>query len=164
MTMFKTNYLRMKTSLLTLVLYLSIFSYVNAQDALPSTGSFGESIDKKGAIPVKKLPQKLEDDQALDIKLKGTVTEVCQAKGCWMTIDIGDGETMRVKFKDYGFFVPKDAAGKTAIMHGVAKKEEVSVDELKHLAEDAGQSEAEINAITEPQVELTFVADGVIIK
>jgi hypothetical protein len=106
----------------------------------------------------------LEDDQALDIKLKGTVTEVCQAKGCWMTIDIGDGETMRVKFKDYGFFVPKDAAGKTAIMHGVAKKEEVSVDELKHLAEDAGQSEAEINAITEPQVELTFVADGVIIK
>jgi hypothetical protein len=116
--------------------FFFLFSqYVKAQDALPSTGSFGEAIDKKGAIPVRKLPQKLEDDQAQDIKVKGTVTEVCQAKGCWMKIDLGDGETMRVKFKDYGFFVPKDAAGKTAIMHGVAKKEEVSVDELKHLAE-----------------------------
>jgi hypothetical protein len=154
----------MKTHILTLILFISSCLFVRAQDTLPSTGSFGASIDKKGAISVQKLPQKLEDVQSVDIKVKGVVTEVCQAKGCWMTIDLGEGETMRVKFKDYGFFVPKDAAGKTAIMQGVAQKEEVSVADLRHLAQDAGKSEAEINAITEPRVELTFVADGVIIK
>ena len=81
-----------------------------------------------------------------------------------MTIDLGNDELMRVKFKDYGFFVPKDAAGKTAIMQGVAKNEIVGVDELRHLAEDAGKPEKEINAIDKPTQELTFVAEGVIIK
>lgn len=129
-----------------------------------STGNFGEAISKKGAISVKKLPQKMEDLESLEIKVKGTITGVCQAKGCWMTIDLGDNELMRVKFKDYGFFVPKDVTGKTAIVRGVAKKEIIGVEELKHLAEDAGKSEKAINAIDKPKEELTFVADGVIIQ
>lgn len=129
-----------------------------------STGNFGETISKKGAISVKKLPQKMEDVESLEIKVKGTITGVCQAKGCWMTIDLGDNELMRVTFKDYGFFVPKDVTGKTAIVRGVAKKEIIGVEELKHLAEDAGKSEKAINAIDKPKEELTFVADGVIIQ
>jgi hypothetical protein len=96
--------------------------------------------------------------------VKGEIKEVCQAKGCWMTLDMGDGELLRVKFKDYAFFVPKDAAGKTAIVQGTAQKETISVDELRHLAEDAGKTENEINSITNPKEELTFVAEGVIIR
>jgi hypothetical protein len=46
----------------------------------------------------------------------------------------------------------------------VAVKEMVSVEDLRHLAEDAGKSEAEIEAITHPREELTFVAEGVIIQ
>lgn len=137
--------------------------FVLAQKEKP-TGNFGEAISKKGAISVKKLPQKMEDLESLEIKVKGTITGVCQAKGCWMTIDLGDNELMRVKFKDYGFFVPKDVTGKTAIVRGVAKKEIIGVEELKHLAEDAGKSEKAINAIDKPKEELTFVADGVIIQ
>lgn len=137
--------------------------FVLAQKEKP-TGNFGEAISKKGAISVKKLPQKMEDLESLEIKVKGTITGVCQAKGCWMTIDLGDNELMRVTFKDYGFFVPKDVTGKTAIVRGVAKKEIIGVEELKHLAEDAGKSEKAINAIDKPKEELTFVADGVIIQ
>lgn len=81
-----------------------------------------------------------------------------------MTIDKGDGTTMRVKFKDYGFFVPKDIAGKTAIMEGMARMETTSVDEQRHYAEDAGKTKAEIEAITQPTRELVFEASGVIIK
>ncbi|MBK6732010.1 MAG: DUF4920 domain-containing protein [Bacteroidetes bacterium] len=44
-------------------------------------------------------------------KVKGTVTSVCQNKGCWMKLDLGNGESMRVTFKDYGFFVPKEKQG-----------------------------------------------------
>lgn len=148
--------------LLVCLLVMATLSY--AQDNNKTSGVFGEEIDKKGAMPAKKLPGKLDADEELNVKVKGTISEVCQSKGCWMTIDLGDGEMMRVKFKDYGFFVPKDAAGKTVIMEGVAKKELVDVKELQHLAEDAGKSEAEINAIDEPVEEITFVADGVLIK
>jgi len=129
-----------------------------------SADNFGEPITRKGAISVKKLPEKTKVAETTEIKVKGVITEVCQAKGCWMTLDLGNDEQLRVKFKDYGFFVPKDAAGKTAIIQGVATKEVVSVEELKHLAEDAGKSETEINAITEASEELTFVAEGVIIQ
>ena len=39
-----------------------------------------------------------------------------------------------------------------------------TVDWLKHKAEDAGKSQEEIDAITEPEVKVSFMADGVIIK
>ena len=155
--------MRLKFTVLIIIL-LCGFGYANAQDQLPSTGSFGEQIDNKRALAAKKLPKKLQNADSTNIKVKGKVTEVCQAKGCWMTIDLGNGESMLVKFKDYGFFVPKDAAGKTAIFEGVAKKEVIGVDELQHLAEDAGKTKEEIEAITEPKEELTFVAKGVIIE
>ncbi len=149
---------------LLLTIVFSIFSLAYAQEELPSTGSFGEKIEEDGAVSVVQLVQKMDHSDASDMKVQGTIVEVCQAKGCWMTIDLGNNETMRVKFKDYGFFVPKDAAGKTAVMQGVAKKETISVEDLRHLAEDAGKSEDEINAITESKEELTFVAEGVIIE
>lgn len=153
----------MKSYVLCVAILLAVISSY-AQESLESTGTFGETIDKKGAISAKKLAQKMEEAESLETKIKGTITEVCQAKGCWMTIDLGNDELMRVKFKDYGFFVPKDAAGKTAIMQGVAKNEIISVGDLKHLAKDAGKSEQEINAIDKPEEQLTFVAKGVIIK
>lgn len=129
-----------------------------------STGNFGENISKKEAVSAKKLPQKMENSTSLEIKVKGIITEVCQAKGCWMTLDLGDDELLRVKFKDYGFFVPKNAAGKTAVIQGVATRQIVEVDELKHLAKDAGKTDDEINSIKKPMEELTFVAEGVIIQ
>ncbi|WP_116125902.1 DUF4920 domain-containing protein [Lewinella sp. IMCC34183] len=96
--------------------------------------------------------------------VSGTVAEVCQAKGCWMTLPTGGGESMMVKFKDYGFFVPMDLGGKEVIMDGIAYYEVVPVDELRHLAEDGGQSAEAVAAITEPRRELRFLADGVRVK
>ena len=39
-----------------------------------------------------------------------------------------------------------------------------SVEELKHYAEDAGETQEVIDAITEPEISLAFEAKGVIIK
>lgn len=125
---------------------------------------FGKKIDENGAISMKELMEKTNDGKEVHVKVYGKVEEVCQAKGCWMLIDKGNGTTMRVKFKDYGFFVPKNCAGKTAIMEGKAFFRTVSVDELKHYAEDAGKSKDEIESIKEPQKALAFEAEGVILK
>ena len=91
----------------------------------------------------------------------GRVNEVCQAKGCWLTMATGGDEEMMVKFKDYGFFVPKDIGGREVVLNGMAYYQITPVDELRHYAEDAGKSPEEIAAITDDQRELRFLATGV---
>ena len=100
------------------------------------------------------------------IAVTGKVKEVCQVKGCWMTIvsDQPGQPEMRVTFKDYAFFMPKDISGKTVVVDGIAVMEVVSVADQQHYASDAGKSKEEIEKITEPSRELTFEASGVLIK
>lgn len=126
---------------------------------------FGETISEKGAISYDKLLAEMDKKGGVEnVKVEGKVEAVCQNKGCWMTIvSENDDEVMFVKFKDYGFFMPLDLSGKTVVMRGNAFIEETSVDELKHLAQDAGKSEDEIAKITEPKKEFKFLADGVVI-
>jgi hypothetical protein len=143
-----------------IILFVVSIQFVFAQDVQ----HFGKKIDESGAISMAELVEKTADGKEMHAKVFGKVEEVCQAKGCWMLINKGDGTTMRVKFKDYGFFVPKNCSGKTAIMEGRAFFRTVSVDELKHYAEDAGKSKEEIEAIKEPQKALAFEAEGVILK
>ena len=99
------------------------------------------------------------------VKVMGKVDAVCQAKGCWMNIASSTPglDTMFVKFKDYGFFVPKHISGRTVVMQGKVFREVTSVDELRHYAEDEGLSEEEIAAISEPVEELKFMANGVLL-
>src|SRR5690606_13601464 len=97
---------------------------------------FGDTISPDGAMDARELKSALEGKDSLYTKISGKIIEACKKKGCWMTIDIGNDEIMRVKFKDYGFFVPKNADGLEMIMEGVAYMTVTSVDELKHLAED----------------------------
>jgi len=129
---------------------------------------YGEKITADGAISYDELLQKLESSDSLtNVKVTGIVDGVCQAKGCWMNVvstTDKSKESMFVKFKDYGFFMPFEASGSTAIMEGKAYKEETSVEELRHYAEDEGKSADEIAAITEPITELNFMAHGVILK
>lgn len=127
---------------------------------------FGEKIDNKGAISYDELLTRLETEETVEnVKVKGKVEGVCQVKGCWMNIVSTDEakESMFVKFKDYAFFMPLDLDGEV-VMTGRAYKEETSVDELRHYAEDEGQTPEQIATITEPAVELKFMADGVVIE
>ncbi|MFA0964700.1 DUF4920 domain-containing protein [Roseivirga sp. BDSF3-8] len=122
---------------------------------------YGDTIETTKAVSAMALEEELGREIEKHTRVKGTVTDVCQAKGCWMKVDLGDGETMRVTFKDYGFFVPKDAAGQTVVIEGVAQKEVIDVETQRHYAADAGKSAEEIEQITEPRAELTFEAEGV---
>ncbi len=134
--------------------------------AAPAEGQqFGEAISSDGAVGVSKLVNQLEASDSVATKLIGTVESVCQAKGCWMNIvaDAPEEGQFFVKFKDYGFFMPKDIAGRKVVMDGYAYKEVTSIDELRHYAEDEGKSQEEIAAITEPAEEYKFMASGVIL-
>ncbi len=129
-----------------------------------ATNAFGAEFAATEVLPANELLTSYGEadlTDTLQTTLRGTVNEVCQAKGCWMTIAAGEDTEMMVKFKDYGFFMPKDISGEEVIMHGMAYYQITPVDELRHYAEDAGKSAEEIAAITEPKKELHFLADGV---
>jgi hypothetical protein len=150
-------------------LFLGIF----AASLLAACGSnntdnkhFGATITADNALSYDELIGKMAAVDSMPAKVTGKVAEVCQKKGCWMTIVSDDPSKpeMRVTFKDYAFFMPKDLAGKRVVCDGYAIVEVTPVDVLRHYAEDAGKSKAEIEAITEPKRELAFEAAGVIIQ
>lgn len=129
--------------------------------------SVGREIVANDALIASNMVSKYETMQVGDTiqsKMIAKVDEVCQAKGCWMKLDLEDGKQVMVKFKDYGFFMPKDIAGKEVIINGKAFVNEMPVDEQQHYAEDAGKSAEEIAAITTPKKTYSFEADGVLIK
>jgi len=106
----------------------------------------------------------LASTDTLQTTFRGTVTEVCKAKGCWMKIALENGEETMVTFKDYGFFVPKDIAGKEVVVSGAAFIDEMSVEDQQHFAEDGGESAEAIAKITEPKITYSVIADGVILE
>jgi len=123
----------------------------------------GKKIEEAGALSLAQLMSNMEGKKEMSAKVKGEVEAVCKAKGCWMTLKRGDDKTMRVTFKDYAFFVPKDCDGKMAVVEGIVKIDTTSVETLRHFAEDEGLPQAEIDKITQPEIEMVFVADGAII-
>ncbi len=147
------------------LLLLAIMAFGCASRTMPAaTETYGAAFTPDNVLPASSLTSDYSTEALSDsvrVTLRGTVNEVCQAKGCWMTLDAGDGQEMKVQFADYGFFVPKDISGREVIVHGLAYYQITPVDELKHFAEDAGDSPEEIAAITEPKRELRFLADGV---
>ena len=128
--------------------------------------SFGKLIDYKGAIGREDMLdqfQSLKETDTLETKFSATVTDVCKSKGCWMKLNLKNGEEVMVKFKDYGFFVPKDIEGREVVLNGIAFVDNMSVEDQRHYAKDAGESQENIRQIKEPKRTFEFEADGVLI-
>lgn len=125
--------------------------------------SFGNGVTAGNLIPVAKMESAMGDQKTAEMKITGEVVEVCKKKGCWMTLKTPTGEAMRITFKDYAFFMPMDIVGKKVALDGIAKKQTISVETLRHYAEDAHKSAAEVAKITAPKKELAFEAKGVVI-
>jgi len=125
---------------------------------------FGVEVNQTSAITLAELDNKMGDSESIDCVVTAKVEEVCQKKGCWMTLKKEDGSAIRVTFKDYALFMPTDIAGKEVVLHGMATTKTESVEDLKHYAKDAGKSQEEIDAITEGITKMTIEADGVLIR
>ncbi len=134
-------------------------------DSAAAGDQYGTEVVKRAekATPYPEFLSQLAASDSLAGTVRGRVEEVCQVKGCWMTMVAQDGDhpAMTVRFEDYGFFMPKDLGGHEVAITGVAKRQVQSVEELRHYAGDAGKSQAEIEAITEPAEEIAFTATGV---
>jgi len=136
----------------------------NAPEPTTDWEVFGEEISPEGYTALSDVIDDFELDTEKTYKISGTLSAVCQEKGCWTILKTDDGREMRMTFKNYSFFLPIDYAGRTAVAEGVGFRKVTSVEELRHYAEDAKKPADEILAITEPKTEYLFEARGVLIS
>jgi hypothetical protein len=145
---------------------IEVTEEVTAAEAI-EYASFGDTITPDGAISAEEMYKKylsLENGDTIEVKFASVIENVCQKKGCWMNVELTEEESAYIRFKDYGFFMPFNAAESEAIVNGLAFVTKRSVEELRHDAEDENKSQDEIDAITEPEVSFGFLANGVLIK
>lgn len=142
-------------------------------DAAPATGPtatydpYGTSFTPEGAVPVRAALAEPEAYVGQEVKLEGVVQEVCQMKGCWLTLDAGAGAYVRVHVArtdsgDYAFTVPKEISGRRVVVQGLLEQQTLTADEQRHLAEDAGA--APDSAAVVPQPEYQITASGVLVE
>ena len=74
--------------------------------------------DAQTVDPVSVEVTDLEAWRGDEVMLEGWVGEVCAKKGCWMRMQDDLGDSVLVRFKDYGFFVPRNARGRRSVVHG----------------------------------------------
>ena len=157
--------------LLTIAFSSLAFAQKDAEKVGPPAGNaligdvYGGKVEanvEKTAISTAELQKKLQNSNKIEnVAVKGKVIDVCDKKGCWLTVQTEDNNKFFVKMKDYGFFVPTALIGKNVVLEGSAETKVISVEEQRHYAEDAKKTEAEIAAIIKPQAEVRFVASGI---
>ena len=154
------NFMKIQTHILTIILCsLSLFCYSQTNE---NYKSYGESFDFSETIDYD-LNKNSYLNTNKKIKVEGEILSTCPMKGCWMKLSVAQ-DTILVRFKDYGFFVPKvGVEGKSAILNGNISVDTLSIAQLKHYAEDAGKSKDEISKIVKPEITVSFLADGVVI-
>ena len=146
-------------SVLALVSVSLLFAQPPAGDA--NLGDvYGDNVTAGKNMNAKKLVGKLQEGP-VETKVKAKVIEVCPKKGCWVKVELEDKSEAFIKMKGYKFFVPTSLEGKNIEIDGKVELAITSVEELKHFAEDAKQSQEEIDAITEPKKEIKIMASGI---
>lgn len=128
---------------------------------------FGKEFSADTYLSKKEMTSAFENlklGDTLDVKFASEINSVCKAKGCWMKLDLKNDKESMVKFEDYGFFVPLNSDNREVIVNGKAYVTEVSIEELRHFAKDAGKSEEEVAMIVDSEFTYSFIADGVLMK
>ena len=143
-----------------IIFFFSLFSFSQNDNNYERYGELFETSEI--------INYELERDNFLNssskVKIEGEILSSSPMKGCWMKISV-EKDTVLVRFKDYGFFVPKNGIeGKSTIINGKLSVDTLSIAQLQHYAEDAGKSKEEIALISKPEITISFLADGVLIK
>jgi hypothetical protein len=134
---------------------------IKGEEVTEVAGMYGGELSDGVTYDVRMLYKKVNESGEFEGQILGVIKEVCSKKGCWMTMHLPDNKEMRITFKDYGFFVPKNAQNYPVIIEGIASKKLIDVETLRHYAEDAGSSVEEIENIVGPKEEYEFVATAV---
>ena len=133
------------------------------------------TIDDAKAVPVAPLLANPEQYKGQRVRLtSGTVTSVCEKKGCWLRVAPKDAAAAKdaryadvfIKFTDpsTGKLIPMEAVGHDAVIEGVVKVGQMSQAAARHFKMDAGAPKEEIEKIVGPQPQIALGEASVLVK
>ncbi len=107
----------------------------------PKAVVYGAEFVDAGVMSVSEFYAKLDELEGKRVQVKGTVTGVCENRGCW--IDIGEDlhpKTVKFKVQDGVMVFPLDAKGKNVVAEGTVVRRQLTMEKtityLKHQAEE----------------------------
>ncbi|MGY1411175.1 MULTISPECIES: DUF4920 domain-containing protein [unclassified Luteimonas] len=132
---------------------LLLLSAAAAGAATPTSTSYGKALPAGDAVPVSQAINAFDAHAERPQHFSGRITEVCQAKGCWMMLE-DDGKAARVMFGQHDFHIPGDTTG-TAVVHGVLTRKQLTPEQVEHLGADSA------SGVAVDPVEYRITADGI---
>lgn len=139
------------------------------QEPFAETVTYGEAVDPVGpALEPADLTADPNTYNGQPVRVRGTVAQVCQRTGCWLELQNTAGPNVRVEVPrdetgQYLWTFPPDLGPVRALVEGIARVREVSAEDRRHLAEDAGL-ETDVAGFTEPGQEIVVEARGVLVE
>ena len=137
------------------------------KDSIGNQNIFGKTFENTAATPVNEVFAQIKTGKEFHGVMEGRITAVCQESGCWADLELAGGQHLKIKFRDANgeeFSINKDTKDKMMDVHGVGYMDTVTVEMLRHYAEDDKATKAEIEAIKNPEITPSFTADGAVIK
>ena len=127
--------------------------------------AIGDAVPAGDALTPDELIARADELDGKTVTVEGTVREVCQQAGCWLSLANAEGQTFRVNVprdesESYVSRSRRTSRGATVRLAGTLDVEMESVDDLRHSPRTEGQSQAEVEAITEPKRTLVLTAIG----
>lgn len=94
----------------------------------------GEALPNATPVPLAAVLANADRYVETPVLVEGVIVKSCENKGCWMQLaPTKDADGVRVTFKDYGFFIPLDAAGMKARAYGIVTRTTHSKSDADHL-------------------------------
>jgi hypothetical protein len=130
------------------------------EPAKADANHFGTAFTLDKSEPLSTVAERLKNEKKT-VQVSGKVESVCQTKGCWMVLEDGKVRA-RVFTKGHGFFLPKDIAGRNAVVEGELEQKTISEKFAKHLEED--KKGGDPSKVSGDQSELVMNATAVALR
>ena len=148
----------MKKLLIVLLVALPLAASAFADEVI--TRGAAVSKDAK-AVPLATVLENPESYTKETVVVEGVIAASCTRQGCWMQLapsEEKDVQSVRVTFKDYGFFIPLQAKGMKARAEGVAVVKTLTKADADHLEEEGAKLTRQKDGTA---LEVSFIANGV---
>jgi len=158
----------MKTALTIPVLLLTAAALTTAVAGVEGE-VYGAPLTGTETVPIADLLDNPDVWVGKNVRIEGLVTNVCERRGCWMSLASTDEDfkEIRVKVDDGVIVFPMTAKGHHAIAEGVFMKVEMTMEQtltyMEHHAQEHGE-EFDASKVTEPMVFYQIKGSGAVIR
>jgi len=129
---------------------------------------YGKPLTGTDTIKISALMTTPDQFVGKTVRVEGLITNVCEKRGCWMTLASDkEFEDLRIKVDDGVIVFPMEAKGKRAVAEGEFTKIEMTMEETlaykKHHAQEHNE-EFDPSTVTEPLAYYQIKATGAVIR